>query len=719
MKAFWRNVALFTLVFLVVFTSIIAITVHLLSRDLPDLAAVEQIRPKLSTVITSADGQILKTFAIQKRTLVAFDDLPPALTDALLASEDREFWSHWGVNPISFVRASLISLVTLSPPRATSTLTQQLARDLFLTKERSLIRKIKEAIVATRIERTYTKKEIIQLYLNQVYFGAGAYGVQAAARTYFGCDARDLTTEQCATLVGMLPAPNYYNPIRNPERALARRNVVLGAMGATRKLPKSEVARLQALPLVTTPGLEELGIAPYFTEYIRIRLSEQLQKSDSLRIRFAQVAGLPDTASADQLIYEGGFVIETTLDSRLQQIAERVLFARIDSMQAYYDRAVRAQNNINSPWVDRERSLATGSIVAKRVQAALLAMDVRTGAILAMVGGRDFDATKFNRAVQALRQPGSSFKPFVYTAAIDNGFSPVTEIPNQPVTLSDPQRGEWRPENYDGSIGGPMTLREALAKSVNLVAIRLLLQTTPRLVIQYAENMGIKSNLPPYPSLALGVGEVRLVDLTAAYSVFPHQGIFVEPFAISRILSRDGIQLVERQISGQQHEALNAGTAFIMTKLLENVVVRGTGAGARSQFGLLRPAGGKTGTTNDYGDAWFVGFTPQICCGVWVGFDQRVNMGRGNTGAGAALPIWAQFMKEAHDVLNLPAQDFPKPPEIEAVEICDESHLAATPNCPSTYTEYFRSAEIPEPCTIHRWGRSLPASRREALRRNY
>jgi len=238
-------------------------------------------------------------------------------------------------------------------------------------------------------------------------------------------------------------------------------------------------------------------------------------------------------------------------------------------------------------------------------------------------------------------------------------------------------------------------------------------------VIQYAENMGIKSNLPPYPSLALGVGEVRLVELTAAYSVFPHQGIYVEPFAISRIISRDGIQLVERQISGRQHEALNPGTAFIMTKLLENVVVRGTGAGARSQFGLLRPAGGKTGTTNDYGDAWFVGFTPQICCGVWVGFDQRVNMGRGNTGAGAALPIWAQFMKEAHDVLNLPAQDFPKPPEIEAVEICDESYLAATPNCPSTYTEYFRSAEIPEPCTIHRWGRSSPASRREALRRNY
>ena len=717
------RLALAVAVFVVIFTTALVVAVRMLSKDLPNLAALEQIRPKLTSVMYSDDGQVLKTFAIQKRTLVPYEEFPPHLVDALLSSEDRGFWDHWGVSPISLARALFVSIVSFRPPRATSTITQQLARDLFLTKERSLVRKAKEAILAVRIERTYTKKEILELYLNQVYFGAGAYGAQAAARSYFGCDTKDLTTEQCATLVGMLPAPNSYNPVRYPERSAVRRNIVLGTMGVTGALTRHEVDSLRALPMITHPAQEELGIAPYFTEYIRISLGDMLARSDSLRRGFTQALGLPDSTSADELIYEGGLSIETTLDSRLQSIAERVLHDQVDTLQAFFDNGVRtnADSTLVPGWIDPVRS-RPDSAVAKRIQAALVALDVRTGAILAMVGGRDFDITKFNRAVQALRQPGSAFKPFVYTAAIDNGYTPVSQFPNQPVTLVDTVNGEvqeWRPENYDRTIGGLTTLREGLRGSINLVAIRLLQKIGPRLAVQYAHNMGITTNLPAVNSLALGVGEVKLIELTSAYDTFPNQGVHVEPFAVARITSREGVQLLPKQTSGEKKEALNPATAFIMTKLLQNVVDHGTGGSARWKYGFYRPAGGKTGTTNDYGDAWFVGFTPQIACGVWVGFDQRASMGQTNTGNGAALPIWARFMKEAHELLNLPVEDFPMPETVTEVEVCEDTYMAATPYCPRHYTEYFRKTEVPPECTLHRIGLSAPDHLDTPARRSY
>lgn len=688
--------------FLLLYVVATLVAVRMLSKDLPDLMTLEQIRPKLSTVVYSADGQALKTFAVQKRTLLPYEDFPPVLVNALLASEDREFWDHWGVNVLGIARAAFKSVITMRPARATSTITQQLARDLFLTKERSLVRKAKEAILAVRIERTYTKREILQLYLNQVYFGSGAYGIQAAARTFFGKDAKDLNAQEAATLVGMLPAPNFYSPTRHADRSIRRRNIVLLSMERTGGLTREKADSLRALPLVTTPAPEELGIAPYFTEYVRLRLGDQLDASPELRARFAQALGLPDSVTSDQIIYEGGLAVETTLDSRLQAVAERAVGQQVDSLQAYFDRCVRFGGCRD--WVDRERSAELDSTVAKPVQAALVALDVHTGAIRAMVGGRDFDVTKFNRAVQALRQPGSAFKPFVYAAAIDNGFTPVSELPNQPVTIPsfvDGKWGEWQPENYDGTVGGLTTLREGLRHSINLVAIRLLQQIGPQLAIQYAQSMGITSPLPPYLSLALGVGEVRLLELTSAFSVFADQGIHVDPFPVMRVTSRDGIELLPRMVAGHQRQALSPQTAFIMAKLLEDVVDHGTGVNARLRYGFTRPAGGKTGTTNDYGDAWFIGFTPQLVCGVWVGFDQRVSMGKEYTGAGAALPIWARFMKEAYDVLGLPVQDFPMPEGVVAAQVCSESHQLATPYCPSTYTEYFREGEPPPPCTIH------------------
>ena len=697
---FLKRLAIASSVFLLLYVVGLAVTVHYLGQDLPDLAELERIRPKLTTVVYSEDGQLLKTFSVQRRELVPYAEIPQALTDALMSKEDRKFRDHWGVNPFSIIRAAVMAVVSGRSPRGTSSVTQQLARDLFLTRDYTLTRKLKEAILAVRIEQTYTKEEILQLYLNQVFWGGSNYGVQAASRSYFARDAKDLNTEQCATLIGLLPAPNKYDPLRHPQRARTQRNVVLMTMEQTGRISHHIADSLRALPMVTSTSQEELGIAPYFTEYIRINLAEQLERSDSLRAMFTQTLGLPSTTGHHELIYEGGLSIETTLDSRLQGIAEHVLMDHLDTLQAHYDWWVQYKPDSCQAWIDT----SDGTVRAKRLQAALVAMDAHTGAVLAMVGGRNFDATKFNRAVQALRQPGSAFKPFVYTAAIDNGFTPASQFLDQPITVVDSLDDgvhEWRPSNYDHSVGGLTTLRVALRHSKNLVALRLLDRIGPRLAVQYGHNMGITSRLPAVKSLALGVGEVKLMELTSAYGVFPNGGILVEPFSISRITSRDGVVLLPQQHSGPSRQALNPQTSYIMTTMLQEVIRHGTGGRVRWKYHFWRPCGGKTGTTNDNGDAWFMGFSPQIVCGVWVGFDERATMARYHTGSGAALPIWARFMKAAHDTLNIPETEFERPDGVVEVELCSETNQRATRWCPGHYTEYFREGQVPPECETH------------------
>ena len=724
-SSYGKRIATLSAAFIVLFAVGMYVAVFFLGRDLPDLAALERIRPKLTTSVYSADGRLLKTFSVQRRVLVPYDQFPPHLINALISSEDRLFWEHWGMDVLGLVRAVVVAAQTGQGPRATSTITQQLARDLFLTKQRSLVRKAKEAILAVRIEQTYTKQEILQLYLNQVYFGAGSYGVQAAALSYFGKDTKDLTIAESATIVGMLPAPNRYNPVRFPDRAKSRRNIVLWAMLQTGALPSEQVLALQQSPVAPNPAAEEIGLAPYFTEYIRRTFGNRLNRSDSTRVRFAQQLGLPDSATSDDFIYEGGLVIETTLDSRLQQIAERYVLEQLDTLQANIDTLAAADPDSFSYWVDHVTfavdsttgdTLGIDTVYTKQLQAALISLDVRTGAILAMVGGRDFEVSKFNRAVQALRQPGSAFKPFVYTAAIDNGWTPVNQLLNQPITITemvDSVWHEWRPQNYDLSVGGPMTLREGLRRSKNLIAIRLLDQISPRLAIQYARQMGITTHLPSVASLPLGVGEVYLILLASAYGGFPNHGITITPFALSRVMSRDGAVLIPKRTSGEQRQALNPQTAYIMTTMLEDVVKRGTGGSSRWRHRFYRDAGGKTGTTNDYGDAWFMGFTQQIVTGVWVGFDHRSDTKL--TGASGALPIWARFMKAAHDTLGLPDEPFEMPDGIVEVELCDSTYEVATRYCPRPYTEYFREGSAPPECHVHQIRRAAPpAARRES-----
>lgn len=725
-RTFALRLGVATGIFLVVFTAALVFVVREFSTDLPDLAALERIRPKLTTSVYSSDGELLKTYSIQRRTLIPYGELPPGLIDALIASEDRQFFRHWGINILGLTRAVFVAVRNREGPRATSTVTQQLARDLFLTKERSLVRKFKELILAVRIEQTYTKEEILQLYLNQVYFGGGAYGIEAAAEAYFDKHAKDLTTLEAATLVGILPAPNLYHPIRRPDRARTRRNIVLWAMGQTGALSQDSVSALQLQSLATKPPDEEIGIAPYFTEYVRLTLTDSVFRNDSTRARYAQQLGLPDSVSADELIYEGGLVIETTLDSRLQVIAERVIDEHLRELQARTDALTQAYPDSFPQFVDRYvfrvdsstgDTLGVDSVLVKKFQAALVSIDVQTGAVRALVGGRDFEESKFNRAVQALRQPGSAFKPFVYTAAIDNGWSPIDQLPNQPITITemvDDEWHEWRPQNYDRDVGGMTTLREGLRRSINLVALRLLDQISPRLAIQYARQMGITTNLPPVKSLPLGVGEVFLLELTSAYSAFPNRGIVVKPFTISRIASRQGAVLMPKRTSGERRQALNEQTAFIMTTMLQDAVRRGTGGSSRWKYGFYYDAGGKTGTTNDYGDSWFIGFTPHIVTGVWVGFDQRSNTQL--TGATGALPIWAKFMKAAHDTLGIPDSPFEHPAGIVEVELDDQTYQVATRYCPSTYTEYLREGSIPRECELHQVGGTAPIRRSDQQR---
>jgi penicillin-binding protein 1A len=711
LRQYAARLAITTLGFVVLFVLSVTIAVRYLSRDLPDLAELERIRPALMTTVYSRDGEVLKNFSIQKRTLVPYAELPPELIDALLSSEDRQFRAHWGLNILGLIRAVYVAIQKQEGPRATSTITQQLARDLFLTRERSLLRKAKEAILAVRIERTYTKEEILQLYLNQVYFGAGAYGVEAAAHAYFGKDAKDLSIVEGATLVGMLPAPAWYHPIKHPESSKRRRDIVLRSMRQTGALTSYQVVELQAVPMETQAADEEVGIAPYFTEYIRLRITDDLFSDDSVRVRYAQQLGLPDSMTADRLFYEGGLVIETTLDSRLQSIAEDMLTEQLSAFQLGIDTLAQADPDSFPEYIDHfiynvdslsGDTLGIDSVVTKTLQAGLVSLDTKTGAILAMVGGRDFEESKFNRAVQALRQPGSAFKPFVYTAAIDNGWTPVDQILDQPITVTYMQDSvwyEWRPQNYGGGVGGMTTLRDALRRSKNLVAIRLLQQISPRIAIKYARKMGISTRLPAVPVLPLGVGEVYLLELTASYTAYPNNGIVVKPFPISRIASREGAVLMPKRTSGERTQALSEQTAYIMTTMLQDAILNGTGGSSRWKYRFYHDAGGKTGTTNDYHDAWFVGFTPHIVTGVWVGFDKRSNTH--HTGASGALPIWARYMKAAHGVLGFPDTPFEMPSGVIAVTIDDSVYQKATRYCPSTYEEYFREGAEPVECRLH------------------
>ncbi len=598
--------------------------------DLPEVNILEQYRPSITSRVYSDNNKLLAEFYVENRTPVVFKDVPEMLVKALIATEDTRFFNHLGLDLRGIVRALYRNIRARKVLEGGSTLTQQLAKVLFLTPERSYSRKLKEMALALRIEQRYTKQEILSLYLNQIYFGSGAYGAEAAARIYFGKRARDLNLAECALLAGLPRSPKYYSPYKSPLSAVGRRAYVLNRMTATGVISREQADEAKKAPLPVQTAAAPGGPAPYFVEYIRQQVEERFGSS---------------------ILYSGGLNIYTSINDDLQNYAEQAVAAGILKIES------RHKPHVRSP-----------------LQAALLAIEPMSGRILAMVGGRDFSRSQFNRAWQALRQPGSAFKPVIYSAALDRGFGASDLLDDSPLTIRLDRNKNWSPENFTRTFQGEVTLRTALLNSLNVPTIRLLDKIGIEETIRYAKKFGIKSALAPYLSLALGSSDMTLAELTAVYAVFANHGISLGPVSILTISDSTGRVLYTNDALPTQ--VIKSETAYLTTDLLKGVIEWGTGWKARE---LGRPAAGKTGTTNDYRDAWFIGYTPSLVTGVWVGHDDQTSIGRRETGARAALPIWLEFMKNAH--ADRAPEDFIAPEGILYRQIDPRTGLLSTENC--------------------------------------
>lgn len=727
--------------------------------DLPQIAALDDYTPGTITRVYAAGGEVIGEFATERRVIINYGDISPKLRQAIISAEDADFYRHAGLSMPRIAVTALKDIVQRRIAGGASTLTQQLARKLFLTPEKSMERKIKEAILAVQIEKRYTKPEIFTLYCNKMYFGQGAYGVETAARLYFDKSAKDVSLEEAALLAGILQLPNRQNPVANPKWARQRRNYVLQRMADEKYITQAEADEAKQQPIVLRNQLsEQPSIAPYFVEEIRKYLEEKY--------------------GAKQL-YEKGLSVQTSLDYELQMAANRALdegLRRLDKRRGWR----RARRNVLAEgrqidtftmerwsrpivvgdivpavvvavsggsrgggdrralppggarvrvgthhadllkngfaWTRRASAadlVKPGDLIDVRitkldeatstitcaleqepiVEGAFLAIDNHTGQIKAMVGGFSFARSKFNRAVQAYRQMGSGFKPIVYTAAIDRGFTPTTILLDAPgIWPAGPGQPPYEPHDYDGQYEGAITLRRALEQSRNLPAVRTTDQIGPQLVIDYARHFGFQGQMDPYLSVALGASDATLLEITSAFSAFPNQGVRMRPYMITTISDRDGNLLEENR--AEAREAIRADTAFIMTNLLTGVVQRGTAAAAAS---LDWPLAGKTGTTNDYGDAWFTGFDPNLTAGVWVGFDDKKPLGPSETGAVAALPIWIDFMKtyieKRCDRQNPPA--FQPPPNIVFLPVDRATGAVTVADSPNAILEAFIAGTQP------------------------
>jgi penicillin-binding protein 1A len=673
-----------------------------LSIDLPSVDQLENYDPDLVTRIYSADGILLNELFFEKRVFVELSQIPQHMLDAVVAKEDQRFYDHWGISLRDVLRAVVINTVTMSYRSGFSSLTQQLARNLYdnIGFKKTIIRKIKEVITAIQIERTYTKDEILEMYLNSVHFGHGTYGVQAAAKRFYGKQAYELTLDESALLVGLLPAPARYSPVRFPERALTKRNVVLRVMRDQKFISKAEYTEARARLLDSVQQEQSRGTAPYFTEYVRRFLERE---DDELGIN----------------IYRDGLKIYTTLDSRLQKIAEDAVVKSVLTNQQKMNQRIFNDEEEFSKLAylgiypeDTVKLMMAGEMEMYEdlrdkllVQSSFVALDIRTGSILAMVGGRPDYPDQFNRATQSLRQPGSVFKPFVYTTAVDNGVPVTRQLLNQPVVLNvrnaDGEWVKWMPKNYDGSTGGLTTIREGLRRSMNLISVRMVQEVVPALAVkQTARRMGVSTDIRAVDAIALGTSEVHLIEMVAAYGTLANKGVYCKPFGITRIEDRYGNVL--KDYFPQKEEVLSAETSYMMTSLLQTVLDRGTGGSARWKYHFYHPAAGKTGTTQGWTDAWFVGYSPYIAAGAWFGVDDpQVSLGKGSDGSKAALPAWARFMRDSHDSLSYSRKEFDQPERIEKVKICQVTKDLPVKLCPLETEIFVRRTEPTKQCTVH------------------
>lgn len=711
--------------------------------DLPQVSSLENFEPNIITEVYAADGGLLGTFAIERRVIVGFHDIPPQLRNAVVAVEDEDFWKHIGVNLWRVPSAAISNLRSGRKGQGFSTLTMQLSRVLFLTPEKTYERKVKEIILAFQIEKNFTKEEIFTLYCNQVYFGHGNYGVEATSQFLFSKSIKDLSLAEAALVAGLPQNPSRLSPLEQPERAVQRRNHVLQRMLEEKYISSDEAEKAMAQPLALDLHKDPPSIAPYFLEEIRKYLEREY---------------------GSQRIYQGGLRVYTTLDPALQKAATDALqqgLRRLDRKARgwvrpeetvlqdgkfpaevtldEWDHPLQPGTIVHGVVLNSDRSLAVlqigdyraaltareiawtrrtnvadalprGAIVPvliqslkdeddrkiaqvlleqdPKVEGALVAVEPRTGAVKAMVGGYDFDRSKFNRATQAFRQVGSAFKPIIYAAALEKaGYTPSTIIVDSPISFPDNQ-GVWSPHNYDFTFWGPIPMRRAVEQSRNIPAIKTLQTVGIKTGIEYAQKLGLTGPLQPYLPLAIGAGEATPLEMASAFASFANQGLRMKPMYVSRITDREGNIVEEARPSA--NDAIRADTAYIMTSLLKGVVERGTAARARA---LKRPIAGKTGTTNDFTDGWFVGYEPALAAAVWVGFDEKTfSLGRGQDGARTALPIWMEFWAAA--TKDKAIEELPVPANIVFVPV-DGGGRPAPPGTPGVRMEAFVAGTEP------------------------
>lgn len=712
------------------------------TNTLPKLQTLRDYRPNVVSTVYSDEGKGVGEYYLEKRVVVPFSRIPKVLINAFVAAEDGRFFEHKGINLTAILRATLKNIEAGGVVQGGSTITQQVAKSLLLSPERSMLRKVKEAFLARQMEKNFSKEDILSLYLNQIYLGEGAYGVEAASMTYFGKHVENITLPEAAMLAGLPRSPARYSPTSHLDRAKERQEYTLQRMVEEGYITEDDANKAlgEKIKIRTKDDLNRHP-ASYFMEHVRRYISEKY---------------------GDDVLYQDGLSIYTQLNIKMQESAEKAVvegLKELDKRQGYRGPVRRLKPEEVEEFLKKQQETilkrppevgsniegvvdkveAKGKFVSIRigekkgrlefadmawagtnplkpgdvalvqikkidprtgeirvsleqepdVQGALVAIDPYTGYIKAMVGGYDFKKTEFNRAVQSRRQPGSAFKPIIYAAALDKGYTPASVIIDSPVIFEEALKGQdWKPKNFDAEFHGPTTFRDALVHSRNVISIKILKDIGVDYLVDYAVNLGIKSPLERNLSLALGSSGVSLIELTSAYGVLASQGDRAEPVSITKIVDRDGKVLEENYPLVMN--VISRGTAYVMTSLMEGVVQYGTGQAAR---GLGRPAAGKTGTTNDLSDAWFIGFTPDLVAGAWVGYDQLKPLGKAETGGRAAAPIWTRFMQGA--LAGTPVRGFTVPEDVVFVKIDKDTGMLATPKSRETVFECFKEGTAP------------------------
>jgi penicillin-binding protein 1A len=747
-----RNAGIIALFLLAAMLGTLSGVLFAFAGDLPHVSALDNYSPSTITRIYASSAQLIGEFATQRRVVVGHDDINPLLRQAIIATEDSEFDRHFGVNIYRIAVAAITDIVERRRAQGASTLTQQLARNLKdqfgLTKEKSFERKIREAILAIQIEKRYTKREIFTIYCNQMYLGHGAYGIEAASRLYFNKTNKELSLEEAALIAGVFQLPERQSPFIDMKRATQRRNLVLQRMADEGYLTQAAADEAKAKPIVTRgQPSQPPGIAPFFVEEVRKHLERQygakVLYENGLSVRTTLDPKLQEFANRAierglrrydkrhgwrrprRNVIREGHTIEGFRDDRWNRpIAvtdvvpavvvtapktgpARVRFGRYQADiakdgYAWTRKASAADlfapgDLIEVAVTKLDDAAATATVTLDQTpvaEGALVAIENRTGQIKAMVGGWNFNRSKFNRAVQAYRQLGSTFKPIVYTAAIDRGFTPASILVDEPVNYPAGNNQVYSPHNYDHKFEGPITLRWALEESRNVPAVKMMDTLGPKNVLEYAKRFGFLEDFPPYLPIALGAGDATLLEVTSAYTVFPNQGVRMKPFGVLSVKDRDGNSLEDNR--GEPSDVIRADTAYVMTNILRGVMIRGTAMRA-AEMARKWPIAGKTGTVDDNTDAWFIGFDPDITVGVWIGLDEKKSLGSAEQGSLAALPVWMEFMQayiDSRPDKNQPPQ-FAAPGNIVFLAVDKSNGAVLPPETPGAINEAFISGTQP------------------------